>query len=129
MKRWKTAAVGVVGVVVAGTVTTLLMTRSAPALTELDSILLAAFANTPGEPVFDETLKKALAVHLDQSPFLNVVPAERVRETLGYMGRSPDERGSGSVAREVCQRDGIKAMLGGSIASLGSHYAIHLEAL
>ena len=129
LKRWKAAALGVAVLVLAGVGASFLLPRSAPALTERDSILLADFKNTTGEPVFDETLKKALAVHLDQSPFLNVVPDERVRETLGYMGRSPDERIGSSVAREICQREGIKAMLGGSIASLGSHYAIHLEAL
>ncbi len=129
VKHWKVAALGVAGLVLAGVVATVLLTRSAPALTERDSILLAEFVNTTGESVFDETLKKALAVHLDQSPFLNVVPDERVRETLGYMGRSPDERVAGSLARDVCRRGGIKAMLTGSIASLGSHYVIHLDAL
>jgi tetratricopeptide (TPR) repeat protein len=129
VKRRKAAVLGVAVLVLAGAIAMILLPRSAPALTERDSILLADFANTTGEPVFDETLKKALAVHLDQSPFLNVVPDERVRETLGYMGRSPEDRVTSSVAREICQRDGIKAMLGGSIASLGSHYAIHLEAL
>jgi tetratricopeptide (TPR) repeat protein len=129
VKRWKAAALGIGVLVLAGAIAMLFLPRSTPALTERDAILLADFVNTTGETVFDDTLKKALAVHLDQSPFLNVVPDERVRETLKYMGRSPDERVSGSVAREVCQRDGIKAMLAGSIASLGSHYAIHLEAL
>jgi eukaryotic-like serine/threonine-protein kinase len=129
LRRWKAAVLGIGVLVLAGVVATIFLTRSAPALTERDSVLLADFTNTTGEPVFDETLKNALAVHLDQSPFLNVVPDERVRETLRYMGRSPDERVASSVAREICQRDGIKAMLGGSIASLGSHYAIHLEAL
>jgi len=129
VKRRKAAVLGIGVLVLAGAIAMFLLPRSAPALTERDSILLADFANTTGEPVFDETLKKALAVHLDQSPFLNVVPDERVRETLGYMGRSPEDRVTSSVAREICQRDGIKAMLGGSIASLGSHYAIHLEAL
>jgi tetratricopeptide (TPR) repeat protein len=128
-RRRKATLLGVAVVILAGTIATALFTRSSPALTERDSILLADFVNTTGETVFDDTLKKALAVHLDQSPFLNVVPDERVRETLAYMGRSPDERVSGSVAREVCQRGGVKAMLTGSIASLGSHYAIHLEAL
>jgi eukaryotic-like serine/threonine-protein kinase len=129
VKHPRAAVLGVAALVLAGVVATLLLTRSAPALTERDSILLADFVNTTGEAVFDETLKKALAVHLDQSPFLNVVPDERVRETLRYMGRSPDERVASSVAREVCQRDGIKAMLAGSIASMGSHYVIHLDAL
>jgi tetratricopeptide (TPR) repeat protein len=128
LTRWKAAALGLGVLILAGTVAVFLFTPTAPALTERDFILLADFVNTTGEPVFDETLGRALAVQLDQSPFLNVVPDVRVRETLRYMGRSPDERISVSMAREVCQRDGIKAMLAGSIASLGSHYVIHLDA-
>ncbi len=103
--------------------------RRAQALTERDSILLADFVNTTGEPVFDGTLKQALAVNLEQSPFLNIFPEARVRQTLRLMGRSPDERVVGTVARELCQREGIKALLEGSIALLGSHYIISLDAL
>ena len=101
----------------------------AQALTEKDTILLADIVNTTGDPVFDGTLKQALAVQLGQSPFLNIIPEERVRETLRRMERSPDERVTKEVAREICQREGIKALLTGSIASLGSHYVITLEAL
>src|SRR3989442_12143117 len=89
--------------------------RRAPALTEKDTILLADFVNTTGDAVFDGTLKQALAVQLGQSPFLNIFSDERVRETLRYMGRSPDERVTNQVAREICERQGIKAMLTGSI--------------
>ncbi|MHC4696941.1 MAG: tetratricopeptide repeat protein, partial [Planctomycetota bacterium] len=102
--------------------------RRAPALTESDYILLADFVNTTGEPVFDGTLKQALAVQLEQSPFLNIVPEQRVSETLRFMGRSPDERMTSRVAREICQRQGVKAMLTGSIQSLGSNYVITLSA-
>jgi serine/threonine protein kinase/tetratricopeptide (TPR) repeat protein len=101
----------------------------ARALTERDSILLTDFANTTGDAVFDGTLKKALAVDLEQSPFLNVVPDRRIQQTLTFMGRSPDDRISSEVGREICQRDGIKAMLTGSIALLGSQYVISLEAI
>jgi serine/threonine protein kinase/tetratricopeptide (TPR) repeat protein len=100
-----------------------------PALTEKDTLLLADFTNTTGDAVFDGTLKQALAVQLEQSPFLNIFSQQRVRETLGFMGRSPDERLTNQVAREVCQRAGVKAMLTGSISNLGSHYVIDLEAL
>ncbi len=103
--------------------------RRAQALTERDSILLADFANTTGESAFDGTLKQALAVQLGQSPFLNIFPEEKVRQTLRYMGRSPDERAIGGVAREICERQGIKAMLTGSILSLGSHYVVAFEAV
>jgi DNA-binding winged helix-turn-helix (wHTH) protein/tetratricopeptide (TPR) repeat protein len=103
--------------------------RRAQALTERDSILLADFANTTGESAFDGTLKQALAVHLGQSPFLNIFPEERARQTLRYMGRSPDEPVTASVARQICERQGIKALLAGSISSLGSHYVVALEAV
>ena len=98
-------------------------------LTERDTVLLTDFVNTTGEPVFDGTLKQALAVQLGQTPFLNLFPEERVRETLRFMGRSPDDRITRDVGREICQRQGIKAMLAGSIARLGSSYAITLEAI
>jgi tetratricopeptide (TPR) repeat protein len=106
----------------------LYQSRRAQALTERDTILLADFVNTTGDSVFDGTLKQALAMNLGQSPFLNIFPEQRVRATLGYMGRSPDERVIDTVAREVCQRAGIKALLTGSIARLGSQYVISLEA-
>ncbi|MGH9539480.1 MAG: serine/threonine-protein kinase, partial [Terriglobales bacterium] len=125
-KRWYIAAAAVV--VVAAAVAGFFYTRSAKALTEKDSILLTDFVNTTGDPVFDGTLKQALAVQLEQSPFLNVFPEARVRETLRFMNRPPDERVAGAVAREICQREGIRAMLTGSIASLGNHYAIGLDA-
>ena len=103
--------------------------RRAPALTERDSIVVADFVNTTGEPVFDGTLKEALTVQLEQSPYLNVLPESRVREALRFMGRSPDERVSADVAREIFLREGAKAMLTGSISSLGSHYVIDLRAV
>lgn len=99
------------------------------ALTDKDTVLLADFVNTTGEAVFDGTLKQALAVHLGQSPFLNIFPEERVREALRFMGRSPEERLTKDVAREICERQGLKALLTGSIASLGSNYVITLEAI
>src|SRR2546427_695585 len=98
------------------------------ALTEKDSIVLADFVNTTGDAVFDGTLKEALAVKLQESPFLNVVPEQRVRETLRMMSRSPDERFSPPLAREVCQRQSVKAMIAGEIAPLGSNHVITVKA-
>ena len=103
--------------------------RNSKPLTERDTVLLADFVNSTGEPVFDGTLKQALAVNLGQTPFLNLFPEDRVRETLRFMGRSPDDRITRDVGREICERQGIKAMLVGSIATLGSHYFITLEAM
>ncbi len=98
------------------------------ALTEKDTIVLADFANTTGDPVFDGTLKQGLAVQLEQSPFLNIFSDQRVREALRLMNRSPDERVTKEIAREICQRQALKAFLAGSISSFGTHYVITLEA-
>ena len=102
--------------------------HSTKTLTEKDSILLADFVNTTGDPVFDGTLKQALAVQLEQSPYLNIVPDQTIRKALQFMGRSSEERVTGKVAREICERENIKAMLSGSIASLGSQYVVALDA-
>ena len=103
--------------------------RPARALTDKDTILLTDFVNTTGDAVFDGTLKQALAVQLGQSPFLNVFAEDRVRGALRFMGRSPDERVTRDVGLEICRRQGLKAMLVGSIASLGRSYVITLEAV
>jgi serine/threonine protein kinase/tetratricopeptide (TPR) repeat protein len=102
--------------------------RQSATLTEKDSILLSDFVNTTGDAVFDGTLKQALAVQLEQSPYLNIAPDQTIRKALEFMGRSKDERVTGSVAREICEREHIKAMLSGSIATLGSQYVIALDA-
>jgi eukaryotic-like serine/threonine-protein kinase len=104
---------------------------AAPArtLTEQDTIVVADFANTTGEPVFDGALKVALAVALEQSPFLKVFPDDRARETLRLMQRSPDERITRSIAREIAQREQLKALLAGTIARLGRNYVLALEAI
>jgi len=103
--------------------------RRANALSEKDFILLTDFTNTTGDSVFDGTLKQALAVQLEQSPFLNVYPQERVRQALRYAGRSPDDRVTVPIARDICQREAVKAILTGSISPLGSNYVVSLEAL
>ncbi len=100
-----------------------------PKLTERDSILLTDFVNTTGESVFDGTLKQALAVQLGQSPYLNVFPEQKVQQTLRMMEQPPDARVTAEIGREICQRAGIKAMLTGSIASLGSQYVMTLQAV
>src|SRR6266545_2483098 len=103
--------------------------RRTPALTDKDTILLADFVNTTGDPVFDGTLKQALAVQLGQSPFLDIFSDDRVSDALKLMGRAQNERVTREVGREICQRQGLKAMLAGSIASLGSNYVITLEVI
>jgi eukaryotic-like serine/threonine-protein kinase len=98
-------------------------------LTEQDTIIVADFANRTGDPVFDDTLKQALEVQLRQSPFLSLVSDQDTHETLRFMGRSPNEAVVGGVAQEICQRQGAKALLQGSIKTLGSHYVLDLNAL
>jgi len=127
--RWGTVtgvALVVAGLAVGGW---LFFSRKAHALTDKDTIVLADFTNKTSDEVFDDTLKQALAVDLAQSPFLNILSEERVRQTLREMTRSPSERLTQDLAREVCQRAGSKAYLTGSIAALGMQYVIGLEAV
>ncbi len=102
--------------------------RSAQALTESDFILLTDFVNTTGDSDFDGSLKTALTVKLEESPYLNIVPESRVRETLRQMARPPGERVTPTIGREVCQRQDVKAMLAGEISQLGGTYLLTLTA-
>jgi len=119
------AAVALFAAIAAG----LTFTRRTSALTEKDTILLTEFVNTTGDSVFDGTLKQALASQLEQSPFLNIVPESKIQQALQFMGRPSGERITSEVGREICQRESIKAMMTGSIASLGSHYVVQLKAI
>jgi len=98
-------------------------------LTEKDTIVVADFANSTGDAVFDETLKQALSVALNQSPFLNVLSESKVAATLQMMSRPAGAKLTPEVARELCQRAGSKAYFAGSIASLGSQFVLGLKAV
>jgi eukaryotic-like serine/threonine-protein kinase len=98
-------------------------------LTDKDTIVLADFANSTGDPVFDDTLKTALNVSLRQSPFLNVLPDSEVAKNLRLMTRPASTKLTPEVTRELCQRAGSKAYLAGSIGSLGSEYVLGLKAV
>ena len=100
----------------------------AATLTDKDTIVLAEFTNTTGDPVFDDTLRQGLAVQLQQSPFLSLVSDERIRRTLPLMNQPADARLTPDVARVVCVRTGGAAVLQGSIAALGSQYVLGLRA-
>jgi eukaryotic-like serine/threonine-protein kinase len=104
-------------------------TRSASTLSEQDTLALADFDNTTGETIFDGTLKQALRVQLEQSPFLNVLSDQKIGQTLGFMGRPRDTRLTANLMREVCLRTGSKVFVGGSISSLGNHYVVLLQAV
>ena len=98
-------------------------------LTDKDTIVVADFDNKTGNPVFDDTLKTALTVALNQSPFLNVLSDNRVVATLKLMTRPVNTKLTPAVARELCQRADSKAYIAGSIASLGSEYVLGLKAV
>ncbi|HLK49401.1 MAG TPA: serine/threonine-protein kinase [Bryobacteraceae bacterium] len=102
--------------------------QRAPKLTDKDTIVLADFENKTGDPVFDDTLRQGLIVQLQQSPYLSLVPDQKIRATLKLMGKPVGSALNGEAAREVCQRIGATAMLTGTIASLGSQYVMSLRA-
>jgi tetratricopeptide (TPR) repeat protein len=102
--------------------------QRAPALAARDTVVLADFRNRTGDAMFDDTLSEALAVQLRQSPFLNLIPEQQLQATLRLMGRESTDPLTPELAREVCQRTGAKAMLGGTIASLGTSYVLTLGA-
>jgi tetratricopeptide (TPR) repeat protein len=125
------AAAAVVAVLIAGGLyfSYYSHSRQTKPLTEKDTVVLADFANSTGDPVFDDTLKQALSVALSQSPFLNVLPENKVAATLKMMSRPASTKLTPEVARELCQRAGSKAYIAGSIASLGSQYVLGLKAV
>jgi len=125
-KVWKAAllAVAAAALLVAG----YFYLHRAPRLTDKDTIVLADFANSTGDPVFDGTLRQGLAVQLEQSPFLSLISDQRVQQVLRLMGQSPDARLTPELARDLCQRTASAAVLDGSIASLGSEYVLGLRA-
>ncbi len=126
--RWK-VVVPVVATVGALATGSYFFFHRTPKLTDRDTVVLADFVNSTGDSIFDDTLKQGLAVQLGQSPLLNVLPDQKVRSALKEMTRSPDETVSASVAQEVCERTGSKAYIAGSIANLGGHYVVGLNAI
>ena len=124
--RWRfIAATAVAAAVLVGAY---VFAPRAATLTDKDTIVLAEFTNTTGDPVFDETLRQGLAVQLQQSPFLSLISDERIRKTLPLMNQPADARLTPDVARVVCVRTGGAAVLQGSIAALGSQYVLGLRA-
>jgi serine/threonine protein kinase/tetratricopeptide (TPR) repeat protein len=103
--------------------------RPANGLSEKDAILVTDFTNTTGDAVFDGTLRSATAVGLGQSPYLNVVSDQKIQQTLKLMGQAPDARITPEIGKQICSRNAIKAMLTGSIASVGTQYLITLNAV
>jgi eukaryotic-like serine/threonine-protein kinase len=128
-KRASKLAAAAVAIASAAVAVFLWMRSASPVLSDRDTIVVADFLNSTGDPVFDSTLKVALAVALEQSPFLKVFPDDRAHQTLVLMQRSPDQGVSRALARDIAQREKLKALVAGSIASLGRHYVLALEAV
>jgi len=126
-RRWWWMAAPVATAVVIAAVLGWQSTRT-PALEARDLVVLAALDNRTGDTMFDDTLGEALAVQLRQSPFLNLVPDQRVQATLRMMARAPGTRLTAELGRDVCQRVAAKALLTSTIAALGSSYVITLGA-
>jgi DNA-binding winged helix-turn-helix (wHTH) protein/tetratricopeptide (TPR) repeat protein len=128
-ERWHwIAALLMLILITSGTGAFLSLAHKRRVLTEKDTVVLADFANSTGDPVFDGTLRQGLAVELEQSPFLSLVSDERMQQVLHLMGQSPDARLDPQIGRDVCERTGSAAVLYGSIASLGSKYVLGLQA-
>ena len=127
--RWRILGGVAIVIVALGSVARIYFSRRAHGLSEKDTVVLADFANSTGDPVFNDTLKTALSVALNQSPFLNVVSDNKVAATLKLMMRPPDTKLTPDIARELCMRTGSKTYIAGSIASLGSEYVIGVKAV
>jgi eukaryotic-like serine/threonine-protein kinase len=99
------------------------------ALTEKDTIVIADFTNTTGDPLFDGTLAQGLSVQLEQSPFLSIISAQQIQHTLQMMGEKPDVKITSQIAHDICQRTGSKAVLEGLIGQIGTQYELTLKAV
>ena len=128
-KRGASIVAGVLALAVIASLFLYVRSRRVALLTDKDTILLTEFDNKTGEDVFDRTLRQGLAVQLQQSPFLDIFPETRTRATLQLMSLSPDERVTRERAREICQRQGLKAFIAGAIVKFERNYSITLEAL
>jgi eukaryotic-like serine/threonine-protein kinase len=127
-RRWVTAGVAaalVVGAAVGG----YFHFHRARVLSEKDSIVIADFTNTTGDPVFDGALRQGLSTQLEQTPYLRLISGDQIAETLRFMEKPPDTRLTQEVAREVCQRTNATTEIEGSIAALGNQYVIGLTAV
>jgi DNA-binding winged helix-turn-helix (wHTH) protein/tetratricopeptide (TPR) repeat protein len=127
-RPWGWMAAGSVAVLVIGAGTWRLLEHRTTILSAKDTVVLADFSNSTGDPVFDGTLRQGLEVQLEQSPFLSLISDQRIRRTLALMGRPADARLTPETAQGVCERTGAATVVEGSIAMLGSQYVLGLQA-
>ena len=128
-RRWKIIVPAVVAVLALSVGGYFVVFHHKAKLTDKDTIVLADFANSTGDAIFDDTLSTVLTVSLQQSPFLSVLPDSTVAKTLQLMTRPPSTKLTPEVTREFCQRAGSKAYIAGSIGSLGSEYVLGLKVI
>jgi len=126
--RWKHIVPAAMAVLALSGVSYLYFHR-APKLTDNDTVVLADFTNTTGDPVFDGTLRQGLSVQLEQSPFLSIVSEQQIQQTLQMMGQKPDAKLTPEIARQLCQRTASAAVLNGSIAQIGNPYLLTVKAV
>ncbi len=93
-----------------------------------NAIILADFVNHTGDPVFDTTLNQALQIDLEQSPVINIVSQQHLAQSVKYLGKPDGTVVTPQIAREIGEREGVKAIITGTIASLGKQYVITLSA-
>jgi DNA-binding winged helix-turn-helix (wHTH) protein/tetratricopeptide (TPR) repeat protein len=128
-KRRLVIVASVVAVMIIGALVTWCTFSARRALTETDTILLASFVNKTGDPIFDNSLDKALEVKLTESPFLNLLSAADVAATMRMMRRNLDERVTQDLGVEICKRRGLKALVVPEISAIGRIYVITLDAM
>jgi eukaryotic-like serine/threonine-protein kinase len=138
--KWPWVAAGVLLLLMAGGLTwwklkpagtseaTVIPSTAAPNMAMKDSIILADFVNHTGDPVFDSTLNQALKIDLEQSPVINIVSQEHLTQSVKFLGKPEDTPVTAAIAREIGEREGMKAILTGTIANLGKQYVITLTA-
>jgi serine/threonine protein kinase/Flp pilus assembly protein TadD len=127
--RWRLAAGATIVVVALAVGGWLFFSHKVHALTDKDTIVLADFTNTTGDPVFDGTLRQGLAIQLEQSPFLKIMDDEQVQQDLRLMSLPAGGRITNQIAHDICVREGVAATIDGSIENLGKDYIITLQAI
>jgi DNA-binding winged helix-turn-helix (wHTH) protein len=128
-KRRSLVTAGVAAFLIVAAITTWRVVFARPVLTEADVVLLASFVNKTGDPIFDNSLDKALEVKLTESPFLRLFPEADVRRTMATMRHDPKERVTQELGIEICKRQGLKAVVVPEVDAFGSKYLITLEAI